>query len=141
MIKIGKPYTAAQLKEIFGDDYFEKRIKVRVFPEKPRIINFDDFDDHTKQVYLKIRDEVIRCNRSYQNPKVYATGSRISGTWRTPEEAEKIAEELGTKPKYSDYDYWTDAPVKPPIQRLCDITGVKIDCVKAGLLLKIPDNV
>lgn len=137
MIKIGKPYTPKQLKEMFGEDYFEKKIKASAISPKPKIKHYEEFDEFTKEVYKKIYDEVIRCNRSYPQAKVYATGSRVSGMWKTPEESEKMAQDLSIKPKYSDYDYWTDAPVKPMKNRLDDVTGVKTDFVKGGILVQI----
>lgn len=137
MIEKGKPYTPKQLKEIFGEDYFEKKSKLSIISTKQKIKHFEEFDEFTKEVYKKIYDEVIRCNRSHPHAKVYATGSRVSGMWKTPEESEEIAKNLGIKPKYSDYDYWTDAPVKPSKNRLDDLTGVETDFIKGGMLIQI----
>lgn len=140
MIKIGKPYSVAEIKALLGDDYFIKQQKYRVIPKKPVISDFSELSEYDKNVYRTIRDEIVRCNRNRQHVKVYATGSRVTGTWKTKEEAEALAADTKQPVKYSDYDYWTDAPVKPNALRFQDITGEQVDCVHGTVLISIPSK-
>ena len=133
---IGKPYSVAQVKAIMGDDFFEKRQRSgRAVATKPRIRSFAEFDPETKEIYLKIYEEVKKMNPGYPRVRVWATGSRITGTWRTKEESDALAEARNVKPKYSDYDYFTDMPRFPNKQRLFMLTGV--DCDLVGSPIKV----
>lgn len=135
---IGKPYTVAQVKSIMGDDYFEKRIRSgQAVATKARIKSFNDFDPETKEIYLKIYNEVKKMNPGYPRIKVWATGSRVTGTWRTKEESDALAEAMNIKPKYSDYDYFTDAPRFPSKQRLLQLTNVACDIVGSPIRVLI----
>ena len=109
MIEKGKKYTVAELRVMLGRDWQEKAgIKIlRVVQNKPIINSFDEFDDQTKEIYAKVKEMVVAKNKG-EDVNVWATGSRVKGTWRTKDETE-----AGEVKKYSDYDYCTDAKNKP----------------------------
>ena len=127
MIEKNKKYTVKELKELLGDDWLNKLGVVRV-PKpknKPVITNFSEFDNETKQVYLGIYNILKDKNDNF---KMWATGSRVKGNWRTKEESDEMVIKYGLKHvKYSDYDFHTDAKNLPNIQDISDMLKVKVD--------------
>lgn len=120
-------FTAQELQAIHGDNW-RKILGLSSRPvlrNKPVVKSFADFPPDTQQIYLKIAAAInIATNKPFQ---LWAIGSRIKGTWRTPEEEEKIAAENNIKVKYSDYDYTTTGTL--PTQQQLDhvgLTGVKL---------------
>ena len=128
MIQKHRNYTVAELKSLLGDNWREQLglIQVPIICNKPIINTFADFDDDTKQIYINIYN-AIKAKNPNKDIQVWATGSRIKGTWRTSEEAEQLAQQYNKKVKYSDYDCFTDAPNKPSEQELTLQIGVKVD--------------
>lgn len=128
MIEIGKNYNVRELKEMFGKEW-AIQIGIRTYPKicnKPVIKRFDDFDNDTKSIYIQIYNLIKEKNQN-QNFNVWATGSRINGTWRTPEESEELAKKYNQKIKYSDYDYISDANRLPTPTEFFEKIGVKVD--------------
>lgn len=120
-------FTAQELQAIYGDNWRKLLGLSRrpVLRNKPAIKSFADFPSDTQQIYLKIASAIkVATNRPFQ---LWATGSRIGGTWRTAEEEEKIAAENNIKVKYSDYDYTTTGAL-PTQQQLehVGLSGVKL---------------
>ena len=127
MIEKNKNYTAKELKQLLGDDWSNKIGVIRIpkLKNKPIINNFSEFDDETKDVYLGIYN-ILRKNND--NFKMWATGSRVKGNWRTKEESDEMAIKYGLQNiKYSDYDFYTDAKNLPNIKDISDILKVKVD--------------
>lgn len=129
MIEKHKNYTAAELKSLLGDNWREvlgiQPTPTQLYP-KPIINTFADFDDETKQIYINIYN-AIKAKNHNTTIQVWATGSRIKGTWRTIEESDQIAQQYNKKVKYSDYDCNTDAPNRPTQEELIAAVGVKVD--------------
>ena len=115
-----KNYTTAELYDMFGVDW-QFKLGLKSIPKifnKPIITNFEDFDEDTKIKYIEVA-KCIKKENLNENIQVWATGSRIHGCWKTDEEAEQLAKEYNhTKPKYSDYDFITDAKVTPDLKHL-----------------------
>lgn len=127
MIENGKNYKPADLKKIFGENWRYKLGLINViYPQKPKISNFFEFDEETQSVYIKIYN-ILKEKNPDQNFDVWATGSRVKGYWRTKEEAEQIALKYNKKIKYSDYDFCTNAKNIPDINVLSSIIGEKVD--------------
>jgi len=84
-----------------------------IYELKKVIKSFDDFDKETKSVYAKIAKFLKLKNPTQKNLYAWAVGSRVSGRWRTKEEAEKWAHATNTEIRYSDYDYITNAIIAP----------------------------
>lgn len=124
-----KTYTIKELKNLLGDDWF-KQIASPIIPKclipKQRIYNFNEFNEETKQIYIQIYD-LIKQKNPNQNFNVWATGSRVKGKWRTKEETDEISTKYNIKPKYSDYDYCTDAINKPTKQEFLTKIGIPVD--------------
>lgn len=124
-----KIYTAKELKELFGDNWREK-IGIRQIPKflvpKPRINFFNEFDQDTKEIYVKIYNLIKQKNQN-KNFNVWATGSRVKGEWKTKEESDEMALKYNIKPKYSDYDYISDAKILPTKQEFLEKIGVAVD--------------
>lgn len=123
MIERGKNYTAAELKAMLGDDWQQKAgiFTMRVVQNKPVIHTFEDFDQDTKQIYATIKSMIHQKNPG-KEIKVWASGSRVKGTWRTKEETE-----AGQIKKYSDYDYCTDAQFIPNKEEFKQVLNVPVD--------------
>lgn len=128
MIQIGKNYTAEELRLIFGENWLDVlnlRIKNNV-SQKSMIASFNDFDQNTKQTYISIHNYIQSLNPEYII-SVWATGSRIKGTWKTNKEAEDFAIINNRAVKYSDYDFITNAPKVPTKEELFLATGINAD--------------
>jgi hypothetical protein len=136
----GKNYSIKDLQGLFGEKFIEQIPGRIIIPwkelneylesqsiiKKP-ILHFDEFDEETKKIYKSIKKIVLSLNHNQKSIKVWATGSRIYGTWRTNEEEDIIAHINNKKPKYSDYDYCTDARTVPSIKIFMEQIGVKVD--------------
>ena len=80
---------------------------------------------HSVNVYLGIYTILKDRNDNF---KMWATGSRVKGNWRTKEESDEMVIKYGLKHvKYSDYDFHTDAKNLPNIQDISDMLKVKVD--------------
>lgn len=115
-----KNYSVVDLYKMFGPNWAYKLnlSNIPKFFNKPVIQTFDDFDTDTKQKYILIAKTIKDANPN-KNINVWATGSRVDGSWKTKEEAENQAKEYNRKtPKYSDYDFITDAENIPNLQFL-----------------------
>jgi hypothetical protein len=131
MLEIGKNYTLRELIEM-KDQSPEAQAFVNSLEaikesrkyNKPKITKFEEFDDQTKNIYLTIASELKKLNPD-QNFKLIATGSRVSGRWKTDNEADELASKFNIKVKYSDYDFITDATNTPDLQQLASQLGVK----------------
>lgn len=123
MIQKYKNYTVAELKIMLGDNWSEKAgiPKNPIIQNKPIINKFDEFDPETKQIYITIKNLIIEKNPG-KIVNVWASGSRVKGTWRTKEESESRK-----SIKYSDYDYCTDAPIKPTKAEFEKVLSVPVD--------------
>jgi len=133
MIQKHKNYTVAELKTLLGDDW-KKQLGIEAVPvvcNKPIINTFADFDDATKQIYINIYN-AIKAKNPDVDIQVWATGSRIKGTWRTNEEADQLSQQYNKVVKYSDYDCQTDALIKPTAAELTTQVGVSIDYAGGG---------
>ena len=127
MLEINKNYTPKELSDLMGDDWM---VKIRAprppkTKDKPIINVLSDFDDETKQIYLGIYS-LVESKNPNKNFSLWATGSRVKGDWRTKEESDEIKEKFGFA-KYSDYDYYTDANIKPTTDEFFNILNVKVD--------------
>ena len=120
MVELHKNYTVSELYNMFGSDW-ANILNLDSIPKvfnKPIINTFDDFDEDTKQKYILIAKTIKEANPNIKI-NVWATGSRIDGSWKTKEEAEERAKEYNRlKPKYSDYDFITDAAIIPNLKQL-----------------------
>ena len=131
MIEKGRKYTAKELQDILGVDWRKElgMVGVPFAKNKPIINTFDEFDDDTKAIYAGIYNIVKELNPNIEF-RVWATGSRVKGYWRTDEEAEQLAKQYDVHwVKYSDYDYITDAPKKPSAEYFMERLKVKVDFV------------
>ena len=127
-MELYRDYTPSELKKLFGNDW-SKKLGLLFPPKiinKPIINNFIEFDEYTKSIYIAIYNCVKEKNPN-KDIKVWATGSRIKGYWRTKEEAEQLALDYNKPIKYSDYDYRTDAANKPTEAEFLNKIGVKVD--------------
>lgn len=128
MIEKHRNYTVRELKELFGPNWREALgIPYQpVIQNHPVINSFEEFDDETKEIYLTIYN-LIKSKNPTRNINVWATGSRVKGTWKTKEEAEEYAVTYKCRVKYSDYDYHTDALVRPTKQEFQEALNVPVD--------------
>jgi len=128
MIQKHRNYTVAELKQMFGPNWRDELGIPRqpVIQNHPIINSFGEFDDETKEIYLTIYN-LIKSKNINRNINVWATGSRVKGTWKTKEEAEEYAVTYKCRVKYSDYDYHTDALVKPTKQEFQEVLNVPVD--------------
>ena len=119
-LELHKTYKVSELYNMFGSDW-ANILNLDSIPKvfnKPIINTFDDFDEDTKQKYILIAKAIKEAN-SEIDINVWATGSRIDGSWKTRKEAEELAKEFNKlKPKYSDYDFITDAETIPCLKHL-----------------------
>jgi formyltetrahydrofolate synthetase len=119
-LELHKTYKVSELYNIFGSDW-ANILKLKSIPKvfnKPVINTFNDFDEDTKQKYILIAKAIKEANGEI-DINVWATGSRIDGSWKTTEEAEELAKKYNRiKPKYSDYDFITDAAIIPNLESL-----------------------
>ena len=123
MIEKNKNYSVAELKALLGNDWL-KQLGIPNMPvvqNKPIINDFSEFDSQTAQIYQTIKNLVVSKNPG-KTISVWATGSRVKGTWRTKEESEQR-----TYVKYSDYDYCTDGAIKPSKSEFQEILNVPVD--------------
>jgi predicted nucleotidyltransferase len=127
MIEKNKNYTTKELNELLGDNWLSKiSVPKPPKPQNKPIINFlSDFDDQTKQIYLGIY-LLIKDKNQNKNFKVWATGSRVKGTWRTKEESD-YNEIKYVVTKHRDYDFYRDATVKPTQEEFFKVLNVKVD--------------
>lgn len=129
MIKKHKTYNVKELKQLFGNNWQDAIgiFKAPPISPKPIINNFDEFDNETKLIYTHISN-IIKEKNPTQQVQVWATGSRVKGTWKTKEEAEAILINYpNAKVKYSDYDYHTDAIRRPTKEEFFETLGVSVD--------------
>ena len=99
--------------------------------QKPIINSFSDFDNETKRIYTLIYNYILELNYD-QNFEVYATGSRVQGSWKTIDEAKQLSEQYNRYVKPSDYDFWTTALKIPTKQQFFDKIGVDVDFNKGN---------
>jgi len=126
MIQVGKNYTPKELEQMYGSNWRSIfKLDSVPLPQKPIINNFSEFDEDTKNVYLQIYNLILEQNYG-QTFKVYATGSRVKGYWRTEEEAQQLSEQYDRYVKTSDYDFWTTARKVPTKQEFLQL-GIKAD--------------
>ncbi len=132
MIEIGKNYTPRELEQIYGSNWRTIfKLDSIPMPQKPIINSFKEFDQETKNTYTQIYNYILELNYG-QDFKVYATGSRVKGYWRTVEEAQQLSEQYGRYVKASDYDFWTTALKIPTKQQFFDRVGVHVDLNKGN---------
>jgi hypothetical protein len=146
---IGKNYSIKELEELYLQNWrryipgaiykpldLEKYLKDKKVDKKP-IKNFEDFDPETKKIYYQIKQIILEHNKHQTDIIVWATGSRIYGTWRTKEEEDIIATYNKKKPKYSDYDYCTNAKNIPSKKLFAAKIGVPVDLSDCGSHKKV----
>lgn len=132
MIQKNKNYSVEDLKELLGQNWLEQVQGVRIpISPKPVINNFNEFDEQTKIIYTHIFN-IIKEKNPNQDIKVWATGSRVKGTWKTKEESDAVANANNSRPKYSDYDYVTDAIRKPSKIDFFNALNVAVDFAGGG---------
>ena len=128
-----KNYTLKELREL-PPEYTEAKELIANFNSryalktirKPIINSFEDFDDNTKFIYKTIAIKIKEANTDQENLYVIASGSRVNGKWRSDEETEKICKDYNIKkPKYSDYDFITNAKNIPDLEKLAEELNVK----------------
>jgi hypothetical protein len=139
-MEIGKNYTEKELFDIYGPFWMKKLnlSKIPVIKNKKEVFNFQDFEEESKEVYIKIKAYIQQYNQN-QKINLWATGSRVKGSWKTREEADQLAKDYNTKKiKYSDYDFLTDAKFLPSnrdIERFLGenilVDGRRLDHIKA----------
>lgn len=137
-LELHKNYTAPELFDMFGPDW-ANILQLSSIPKvfnKPVIDTFNDFDEDTKQKYILIAKAIKEAN-SNTEINVWATGSRIYGSWKTKEEAEEQAKKYNKlKPKYSDYDFITDAETVPSLKHLSfPCHGYQIPSIQLKILI------
>ena len=137
-LELHKTYTASELYNIYGYDW-ANILQLSSIPKvfnKPVINTFNDFDEDTKQKYILIAKAIKEANPNTEI-NVWAAGSRIYGSWKTKEEAEERAKKYNkSKPKYSDYDFITDAKVLPSLKHLgFPCHGYQITSIKLKVLI------
>ena len=128
MIEKNKNYTVSDLKKLFGSNWRDHLDIPRqpVIQNKPIINFFNEFNDETKNIYLKIKNIIKEKNKNI-DINVWATGSRVKGTWKTKQEAEDYAITYNCRVKYSDYDYYTNATILPSNKEFKELLNVSID--------------
>lgn len=135
VIELKVNYSVNDLAGMYGDLWAQHLGLCPVPKEKnkPEIFVFDDFDHSTQQVYKKILCFLLNKNAN-KDFNVWAVGSRISGTWKTREEAEYLCNKYNIKNiKYSDYDFLTDAeflPSNAEIKKYINEEYVAVDGLK-----------
>lgn len=119
-IELHKNYSVSELYNMYGSDW-ANILKLKAIPKvfnKSVINSFKDFTESTKQKYILIAKTIKEANSNIEID-VWATGSRIDGSWKTKEESEEQAKEYNRPiPKYSDYDFITDAEIVPSLKHL-----------------------
>ena len=127
MIEKNKNYTIKELIDVFGKDWMsEANVKSPpILKNKPIINKFIDFEEETRNIYIKISNLIKEKNN--KEVSVWASGSRVKGTWRTREESEARARTYNIKIKYSDYDFYTDANSIPTKEEFLSLVGVAVD--------------
>ena len=107
--------TLTELKLHYGNTYTNKLTghlsNILFVSNKPVINSFSEFDPQTKNIYLQIYSVLSAHNT--EPFQVYATGSRVNGTWKTNQEVDEFAAAHGGIAKYSDYDFVTTAKIIP----------------------------
>jgi cobalamin biosynthesis Co2+ chelatase CbiK len=117
------PPEYEEAKELINN--FRARFYLKTL-NKPKINNYEDFDSSTKLIYTTIAKKIKELNSEQENLYVIASGSRVNGKWRTDEETEKICKEYNIKkPKYSDYDFITNAKNIPDLTKLAEELKVR----------------
>lgn len=113
-------------KEINGFVYDVSFPKPRnpQLPLKKKITHFRQFPKDTADVYRKIYYSLKELNT--KPFELYAIGSRVKGTWQTEEEVD--SNPMEGVPKYSDYDYYTNAENIPTSEYLVEKTGKWCEC-------------
>jgi len=127
-MEIGKNYTEKELFDIYGPFWMEKLnlSKIPVIKNKKEVFNFQDFEEKSKEVYIKIKTYIAQYNQN-QKINLWAIGSRVIGSWKTRAEAEQLAKDYNTKKiKYSDYDFLTDAKFLPSNKNIEKFLGENI---------------
>ena len=128
IMEIGKNYTEKELFDIYGPFWMKKLnlSKIPVIKNKKEVFNFQDFEEESKEVYIKIKTYIEQYNQN-QNINLWAIGSRVIGSWKTRAEAEQLAKDYNTKKiKYSDYDFLTDAEFLPSNKNIEKFLGENI---------------
>ena len=112
---------------------------------KPIIKTYQDFDENTRVVYSTIAQRIRELNPDQADLYVIASGSRVNGKWRSDDETEEICKKYNIKkPKYSDYDFITDAINIPDLIQLAATLKVryinKIGSYNKNQEIEIPIN-
>lgn len=129
----GKNYKLKELELLKDSDpevkiFFDKLESIKILKKltKPIIQSFEDFDDHAKYIYSSIAKSIKELNQNQENLYVIASGSRVNGKWHTNEEIEEISKKYNIQnPKYSDYDFITNAKNIPNLIDLAQKLNIK----------------
>lgn len=117
------PPEYEEAKELIRNCYAQWYLKTL---NKPIIKNFQDFDNHAKHIYSSIAKAIKELNKDQENLYVIASGSRVNGKWRSDDETEEICKKYNIKkPKYSDYDFITNAKYMPDLIELAQNLNVR----------------
>lgn len=117
------PPEYEEAKELIRNYHAQRYLKTL---NKPIIKNFQDFDNHAKHIYSSIAKAIKELNKDQENLYVIASGSRVNGKWRSDDETEEICKKYNIKkPKYSDYDFITNAKYMPNLIELAQNLNVR----------------
>lgn len=126
-----KNLTKEELDKIFPKWKEELNSNASSLYELKKVIkSFNDFDKETKKIYSRIAEFLKMKNPTQKNLSIWAVGSRVTGRWRTKEEAEKWAKLTNTEVRYSDYDYITNAMIAPDCKNFYTSSKVKLEQYK-----------
>ena len=120
-----------------GENFHKQFYRPFDYTFKPKITQFSDMDAETQNIYLQIKQHIQQLNPG-KDVQVWASGSRVKGTWKTREESDAHAQKYNVKPKYSDYDFLTDAPNKGDLKTLSEHVGVSVDYAGGDTKVLIP---
>jgi hypothetical protein len=128
--------TISEIKQKYGDDFFDKVWKPSVPPvsQKPIINNFEEFDDEAKTIYRKIDSIIKAYNPANQLLRVYASGDRVKGTWRNDQEREDYTKAfLLPETIKPNYGVFTDAEFLPPKEIFNQaLSGIEVSFNSSG---------
>jgi hypothetical protein len=119
--------TIQEYRELHGSSYMHNLTSYLIAPvyNKPVINNFSEFDQETKKIYLQIYAVLSAYNP--EGFELYATGSRINGSWRTKEESEALSQKYNIPISYSDYDFSVVAKNFPPFEEFINNVEGQVD--------------
>lgn len=108
-------YTIDDLKDILGDNYMSALTRPESdipTPDKPPVYSYNDLDDSSKLVYSGLYNLLSSLNT--ENFLLFAVGSRVSGKWRSSQEAQDLNSQFQTdEVQTSPYEYWSTAKLLP----------------------------